>query len=122
MPRRQATRRPLSRDVVLREAISLADVDGLEAVSMRRLAERLGVVPMALYKHVADKEDLLDGVVETLLADLPRPDVDGRRGGALPSSRRSRAFGVCTGPILGCAGSWRVARCELRPFWRTWST
>ena len=46
---------------------------------MRQLAERLGVVPMALYKHVADKEDLLDGIIEILLADLPRPAAGARR-------------------------------------------
>ncbi|MGL5862010.1 MAG: TetR/AcrR family transcriptional regulator [Phycicoccus sp.] len=61
----------LDRDTVLRAAIALADAEGLDAVSMRRLAETLNVVPMALYKHVADKEDLLDGVVATLVGDLP---------------------------------------------------
>ena len=69
-----AAREPLSRERVLRAAIALADAEGLDAVSMRRLAEALGVVPMALYKHVSDKEDLLDGMVATLLADLPPVD------------------------------------------------
>ncbi|MBT9256859.1 TetR/AcrR family transcriptional regulator [Phycicoccus sp. MAQZ13P-2] len=69
-------RTPLSRPRVLTDAVALADAEGIEAVSMRRLAERLGVVPMALYKHVADKEDLLDGVVEEVLGEVvvaPRP-------------------------------------------------
>ena len=79
MPPTSPSRGPLNRGTVLREAIALADADGLEALSMRRLAERLGVVPMALYKHLADKEDLLDGIVEVLLSDLPRPHAE-RRG------------------------------------------
>jgi len=64
-------RAPLTRERVLAEAVALADVDGLEALSMRALADRLGVVPMALYKHVRDKEALLDGMVETVLAEVP---------------------------------------------------
>lgn len=66
-----SARQPLSRGRVLRAAIALADAEGIDAVSMRRLAEALGVVPMALYKHVADKDDLLDGMVDTLIADMP---------------------------------------------------
>lgn len=65
-----APRAPLNRPRVLRAAIDLADTDGLDAVTMRRLADHLGVVPMALYKHVATKEDLLDGMVDTLIGDM----------------------------------------------------
>ena len=54
----------LNRDRVLRAAVALADEAGIEALSMRKLAEELGVVPMALYKHVASKEELLDGMVD----------------------------------------------------------
>lgn len=64
-------RRPLRRASILRAAIHLADSDGLDAVSMRGLAHILDVVPMALYRHVADKEDLIDGMVEQILAELP---------------------------------------------------
>ncbi|GAA1775691.1 TetR/AcrR family transcriptional regulator [Nostocoides vanveenii] len=78
MPRTALRRDPLSREAVLRAAVAVADERGLEALSMRHLAERLGVVPMALYKHVADKEDLIDGMIEILLADLPRPAADRR--------------------------------------------
>lgn len=67
MPRRT----PLSRTRVLREAVALADTEGIQAVSMRRLADALDVVPMALYKHVADKEDLIDGMVDLLIEDMP---------------------------------------------------
>ena len=61
---------PLSRMAVLDAAIALADAEGIDAVSMRRLAEPLGVVPMALYKHVADKDDLLDGMVDRLIEQV----------------------------------------------------
>jgi AcrR family transcriptional regulator len=64
----------LSRDRVLTAAVDLADEAGIAAVSMRRLAQRLGVVPMALYKHVADKDELLDGMVDVVLAEFAAPD------------------------------------------------
>lgn len=60
-------RRPLNRERALATAVALADEAGIEAVSMRNLAERLDVVPMALYKHVANKEDLLAGMVDTIV-------------------------------------------------------
>jgi AcrR family transcriptional regulator len=63
-------RTPLSRDRVLRAAVALADEAGIEAVSMRRLAQELGVVPMALYKHVANKDELLDGMVDVLVGEI----------------------------------------------------
>jgi AcrR family transcriptional regulator len=71
-------RAPLSRDRVLQAAVDLADVVGIEALSMRRLAQELGVVPMALYKHVANKDELLDGMVDVVLGGIgtadPAPD------------------------------------------------
>jgi AcrR family transcriptional regulator len=66
----------LNRDRVLRAAVELADRDGLDAVSMRNLAEQLGVVPMALYKHVANKEELLDGMVDVIVGDFDEPTDD----------------------------------------------
>jgi AcrR family transcriptional regulator len=71
-----ATRKPLSRDRVLQTAVAVADVAGLEAFSMRGLAEKLGVVPMALYKHVANKEDLLDGMVDIVFSEILLPPED----------------------------------------------
>lgn len=63
----------LNRDRVLQAAVSLADEVGIEALSMRRLAQELGVVPMALYKHVANKEELLDGMVEVIVGEIDPP-------------------------------------------------
>ena len=72
-PVRASRRAPLSREVVLRSAVALADHAGIEAVSMRNLAQGLGVVPMALYKHVAHKEELLDGMVDVVVAEIDPP-------------------------------------------------
>lgn len=69
----EKSRRPLTRGQALHEAVLLADAEGLESVSMRNLAARLGVVPMALYKHVANKEDLLDGMVAQLVSEYRQP-------------------------------------------------
>lgn len=70
----ETPRRPrLDRRGVIADAIVLADAEGIQAVSMRALAARLGVVPMALYKHVADKDDLIGGMVDQLIEDYPEP-------------------------------------------------
>ncbi len=74
MPEKKiATRKPLSSARVLRAAVALADEAGLEAFSMRALAQELGVVPMALYKHVANKEQLLDGMVDIVFSEVELP-------------------------------------------------
>lgn len=66
-------RKQLSREVLVREALELLDSEGLDALTMRNLADRLGVVPNALYRHVADKGDLLDGVLDEAVARVPLP-------------------------------------------------
>ncbi|WP_273652162.1 TetR/AcrR family transcriptional regulator [Cellulomonas fimi] len=67
---------PLTRDRVLDAAVDLADGEGLDAVSMRRLAQDLGVVPMALYKHVAHKDELVDAMVDRVIGEIPPTDPD----------------------------------------------
>jgi AcrR family transcriptional regulator len=68
--------RQIDRDAVLAASLALADDEGLDALTMAAVARRLGVTPMALYRHVQDKADLLDGVVERLLDEIPEPDPD----------------------------------------------
>ena len=68
-----APRKPLRRARVLQAAVELADEAGREAFSMRALAQELGVVPMALYKHVANKEELLDGMVDIVFGEIELP-------------------------------------------------
>jgi AcrR family transcriptional regulator len=58
---------------VLRAAVALADDAGIESLSMRKLAQELGVVPMALYKHVANKEELLNGIVDIVVDEIDPP-------------------------------------------------
>jgi AcrR family transcriptional regulator len=64
---------PLSRDRVLRAALALADAGGLESLTMRRLGEELEVGPMALYRHVANKDDLVDGLVDLVFGEIGLP-------------------------------------------------
>ena len=66
-------RAPLSRERILRAAIDLADEDGIEALTMRRLGRRLGVEAMSLYNHVADKDDIIDGMVELIATEFEVP-------------------------------------------------
>ncbi|HYO44738.1 MAG TPA: TetR/AcrR family transcriptional regulator C-terminal domain-containing protein [Candidatus Limnocylindrales bacterium] len=68
---RSAARAPLSRERVLRAAIELADTDGVDALTMRRLGQALGVEAMSLYNHVANKGDVLAGMVDVLVGDIP---------------------------------------------------
>jgi AcrR family transcriptional regulator len=74
---RGPVRLPLSRDRVLQAALALADEGGVEAVSMRRLGQALGVEAMSLYKHVADKEAILDGIADLVMEEVEVPSADG---------------------------------------------
>ena len=66
-------RPPLTRERLLQEAVSFADEHGADALSMRKLAERLGVQAMSLYHHVANKERILDGMVDLVFAEIELP-------------------------------------------------
>ena len=68
-PRARA-RAPLSRERALDQAMALADSGGLDQLTMRRLAEALGVEAMSLYHHVANKDDILDGMVDRVYAEI----------------------------------------------------
>ena len=68
-----APRIPLSRDRVLRAAAAFADQNGIEALSMRKLARAVGVEAMSLYNHVASKDDLLDGMIDLVFAEIELP-------------------------------------------------
>jgi AcrR family transcriptional regulator len=67
------TRVPLTRERVLQTAVALADQGGVEALSMRKLAHALDVVPMALYRHVANKDELLGGLVDVVIGEIDQP-------------------------------------------------
>jgi AcrR family transcriptional regulator len=73
-----APRTPLSKERVLRAALELADAEGIEALSMRRLAKELGVEAMSLYNHVANKNEILGGIIDLVAGefDLPADESD----------------------------------------------
>ena len=70
------SRTPLSRDRVIEAAVALADRIGIEPLTIRKLADELGVGPMTIYHHVANKEDILDGMVDTVFAEIELPPED----------------------------------------------
>jgi AcrR family transcriptional regulator len=66
---------PLNRERILQAALRLADLEGLESLSMRKLAQVLGVQAMSLYNHVANKDDLIDGIVDRVVSEIAVPDL-----------------------------------------------
>jgi AcrR family transcriptional regulator len=76
MPTRVTRRTPLSKERVLNAALALADSDGIEALSMRRLAQELGVEAMSLYNHIANKGEILDGIVDLAAGEIELPETD----------------------------------------------
>jgi AcrR family transcriptional regulator len=84
MTKQTNTRRiPLNTARVLEAAVALADETGIDGFGMRRLAQELGVVPMALYKHVANKDELLNGMIDIVFSEIEAPSVDADWQGAL---------------------------------------
>ena len=67
---RTKRRRPLSRERVLQAALELADGGGFHSISMRNVAKKLGVEAMSLYNHVANKEDIVDGLVDIVFGEI----------------------------------------------------
>ena len=80
-------RAPLTRERVLRAAVVLADTSGIESLSMRRLGQELGVEAMSLYNHVANKDEILDGIVDLVFGEIALPSGEGEWKPAM----RSRA-------------------------------
>jgi AcrR family transcriptional regulator len=92
----------LNREVLVREALALLDAEGLDGLTMRNLADRLGVVPNALYRHIKDKDDLLDGVMDAAVASVPLPDPDlGWQDGLTALAENIRATMLAHPPITG---------------------
>lgn len=70
----------LTRDRIIAEAVAFADADGLATLTMRRLADRLGVGTMSLYNHVASKDDMIEGMVDAVCAEIDQLAGDDWRG------------------------------------------
>ena len=103
----QETRAPLNRTAVLDAAVAMADEHGLGSISMRKLGEELGVEAMSLYNHVANKEDLLDGMVDRVFAELGTPD---------PGEPWREALGRCAHTTREALGRhrWAIAIMDSR--------
>lgn len=109
-PRKSSSSRrraPLSRERVLRAAVAYADRHGAAELSMRKLAKELGVEAMSLYNHVAGKDDLLDGMIDLVFAEIEPPAA----GGDWKAELRRRA--VSTRQAL-LRHRWAVGRMEGR--------
>ena len=83
-------RPPLTRDLVLQTALRLADQGGLESLSMRKLGQELGVEAMAVYYHFASKDEVLDGIVDLVFAEIDLPIA----GASWKAAMRQRAISV----------------------------
>ena len=77
MAQRTKARATLSRERIVRKAVALATDGGFDSVSMRELAEELATAPMSLYRHVANREDLLDGMVDVVFGEMYAPAIGG---------------------------------------------
>ncbi|GAA3961589.1 TetR/AcrR family transcriptional regulator [Actinoplanes auranticolor] len=104
-PRTRTT--PLSRDAVLRAAVEVADERGSAAVSMRAVAQRLGVEAMSLYHYVRSKDEILDALVDRIFAEIELPTP----GGDWRAAMRHRAASVRA--VLG-RHTWAVALMDSR--------
>ncbi|HET8936789.1 MAG TPA: TetR/AcrR family transcriptional regulator [Polyangiales bacterium] len=76
-PKRRAAVMPLSRERILQTALQLADRGGLDSISMRKLAQALGVEAMSLYNHVSSKDDVLDGIADLVVSEIEVPEIGG---------------------------------------------
>jgi AcrR family transcriptional regulator len=88
--KRAQRRAPLTRERVLQTAIRLADQGGLESLSMRKLGQELGVEAMALYYHFANKDEVLDGIVDLVFREIDLPS----RGPDWKTAMRRRAISL----------------------------
>jgi AcrR family transcriptional regulator len=97
----------LSRDRVLQAAVALADADWMEALTMRNLARTVDAEAMSLYRHVRDKDDILDGIVDLVYAEIPLP------GPGTPWLAAMRERAVATRAVLR-RHRWAVGLMESR--------
>src|SRR3954471_4688538 len=101
------SREPLSRDRVLHAALAVADEGGLPGLTIRSLAERVGAKPMSLYHYVANKDEILDGLVDLVFAEIELPEPNGDWRAAM--TRRARS----ARQVLG-RHPWSIALLESR--------
>ena len=98
---------PLTQERVLRTAVALADERGVDELSMRKLAKELGVEAMSLYNHVANKDDLLDGMIDIVFSEIDPPAA----GGDWKAELRKRAVSTLRG---AAPAPWAIGEMEGR--------
>jgi AcrR family transcriptional regulator len=101
-------RAPLSRERVILEAVALADESGIATLTMRRLADRLQVEPMSLYHHVANKDEILDGMVDVVFREIELPPAGAEWKTAMRRRASSARDALRRHP-------WAIGRMESRP-------
>ena len=100
-------RTPITRDAVLAAALELADAEGSNALTMRKLADRIGVEAMSIYYHVPNKEAILTGLVDLVFAEIDLP--------ALRCTPAQSPPGTCSCAIAGPSASWIPAATRDSP-------
>ena len=100
-------RTPLTRDRLLLAALALVDEGGLDALTMRALADRVGVRPMSLYHHVAHKDEILDALIDLVFGEIDLPEIDGEWRGAIGGRAHSARLVLRRHP-------WAIALMESR--------
>ncbi|MFR9751619.1 TetR/AcrR family transcriptional regulator [Nocardia sp. 004] len=103
-PRPVASKRILLRSRILAEAVAFADELGVDALSMRKLADRMGVGTMSLYTHVANKDDLIEGIVDVVMQEIDIPVGEGDWRQAICASAGSAHRVLLAHPWV--AGEW----------------
>ena len=100
-----AAKRDLSRNAIVERALTVMDTDGPDAVTIRRIAQEFGVTPMALYWHVANKDELLAAMGDALIADVVPPPATGswsvQLRGVVEALRAACVEGFATGEVFG---------------------
>ena len=105
MARRKPGKAPLTRDRIIRAAAVVLEVEGHDGLSMRRVAEELGVRAMSLYAHIDGKEDLLDGVVAQAFEEFPPPPPGDWRDQLTALARGYRSWALARPAVFALLGS-----------------
>ncbi|MFC4126328.1 TetR/AcrR family transcriptional regulator [Nocardia rhizosphaerae] len=113
-PDQSKTRIPLTRARVLDAGVALADADGIAAVTMRKLGSTLGVEAMALYNHIANKDDLLDGMLDHIADEIEFPTSEPGPNWRLHTRRRAVSAHTVLLRHPWAAAMW-TARLDLGP-------
>lgn len=102
----------LSRDLLVERALKIADTDGLDALTIRRLADEFEVTPMAMYWHFANKDALLGAIGEAVIESIPLPDADADLENFLTAVMTSLVDGMRAHPGVATLVAYQLLRSE----------